>query len=252
MAFEKPNYTQTPNLFLDRHLPEIKSLAELKVTLVVLRNTLGWHAKETELTITRLIAMTGLSNRHVIRGTTLALERGTIKRRSLKTATGQTYAYEANIESEAVTKGHKARRGVSDQRSPQKVTKPPAVFNISLKKEKESELTYAISELKDPDTIPGLRNQLSIYTHVSFDDVYSDWYAKYEPRGGIGRATGSRCTVAQYATSIENHFRKWERNAESRNGQKRGESAPSEHPTWMASPKPENYFNEMYADFKTE
>lgn len=36
------------------------------------------------------------------------------------------------------------------------------------------------------------------------------------------------------------------------NGRKQTGTEPSEHPTWMASPKPENYFNEMYADFKTE
>jgi hypothetical protein len=153
MAYEKPNYTQTPNLFFDTHLPEIRSLSELKITLVVLRNTLGWHAKEAELTISDLITATGLSNRHVIRGAALALERGTIRRRAVTTATGKTYAYEANIlASEAVTKGHRVREGVCDQKSPQKVTKSPAVLN-RLKKVKESkDLSTAIGYKQVPKT----------------------------------------------------------------------------------------------------
>lgn len=77
---------------------------------------------------------------------------------------------------------------------------------------------YAIEDLKDPDTIPGLRNQLAIYQHVPFDDGYAGWFGKYFPKGGIGRVPGSKCTLAQYATHVESYFRTWERNAVSRNG----------------------------------
>lgn len=254
MAYEKPNYTQTPNAFFDNHLREIKSLAELKVTLIVLRNTLGWHSKETDLTIANLIAATGLSNRHVVKGTALALERGTIVRRPIKVSSGQSFAYEANIE--AVTKGHSSRASRCDQRSQVAMTKghkPPRSPNIGLKKEeKERVRTLAIEELKDPDTIPGLRNQLEIYDLVVYEDVYADWYAKYEPRGGIGRTRGSKCTLAQYASSIENHFRKWQRNAESRNGNGHKQRDSDWHSALVAPEKPVDYFEKISAQYQTQ
>src|SRR5688572_12226302 len=66
---------------------------------------------------------------------------------------------------------------------------------------------FAIQDLKDPDTIPGLRNQLAIYEHVPYDEAYEAWYSKYEPMGGIGRRPGGKCSLAQYAARIETYFR---------------------------------------------
>ncbi len=37
-----PNYTQIPNALLDSAMAEMSG-AELKITLVVCRRTLGWH-----------------------------------------------------------------------------------------------------------------------------------------------------------------------------------------------------------------
>jgi hypothetical protein len=82
-----------------------------------------------------------------------------------------------------------------------------------LKRIKEKEPLYSIQELQDPNTIPGLRNQLAIYEHVPFEEAYNAWYAKYEPMGGIGRRPGSKCTLAQYAGRIESYFQNWQRNA---------------------------------------
>jgi len=93
MAFDKPNYTQAPNLFFDAYLPKITALSELKVTLIVLRNTLGWHEKEVVMDIPFLIGATGLGRQSVIDGIKLAIERGTVRRRRV----GHSFAYEANI-----------------------------------------------------------------------------------------------------------------------------------------------------------
>jgi hypothetical protein len=41
-------------VLLDELLPEIKSLAELKVILVVVRATIGWHEEEQKLTFSDL------------------------------------------------------------------------------------------------------------------------------------------------------------------------------------------------------
>lgn len=77
-----PNYTQSPNVYFDSWLPEIKSLAELKVVGVVIRNTFGWHEKETSLSLTDIEKLTGLSRGCAHDGVKRALAHGYITRRT--------------------------------------------------------------------------------------------------------------------------------------------------------------------------
>ena len=79
MSFKSPHYTQTPNELFDEMLPHM-SESELKVTLAVIRSTLGWHKRRDELSIPRLMKMTGLSYNAVTSGAKSAVKRGTIKR----------------------------------------------------------------------------------------------------------------------------------------------------------------------------
>ena len=88
MGYDGPNYTQTPNLLLDEHLPDM-GYAELKVVLVIVRQTMGWHKETDQLSISQLEEKTGLSNRSVIDGTRKALERGVIHR----VRKGGSYSY---------------------------------------------------------------------------------------------------------------------------------------------------------------
>jgi hypothetical protein len=75
-----PNYTQSPNVYFDKWLREINSLAELKVVNAIMRNTFGWHEKETTLSFNELQEMTGLSRGGLTKGIQLALEHGYIER----------------------------------------------------------------------------------------------------------------------------------------------------------------------------
>ncbi len=79
-AVDAPNYTQTPNELLDDWLPQIDTLAELKVTLAIVRQTFGWHRASKRLSISRLEALTGLSRQAVVSGTAAALLRGYVTR----------------------------------------------------------------------------------------------------------------------------------------------------------------------------
>lgn len=78
MAFQSPNYTQTPNDLFDDLLKQVNDLSELKVTLAAIRMTLGYHVKQAELSQDYLEKMTGLSRNSVRRGLALALRRGSI------------------------------------------------------------------------------------------------------------------------------------------------------------------------------
>jgi len=111
MPYDGPNYTQTPNLFLDEHLPEM-GCAETKVVLAVIRQTFGWHKDKDRLSISQLMEMTGLSNRGVIDGTRAAMERGVIDREQ----DGDSYRYWLVVDGEDTSQGgvSNSHRGCED------------------------------------------------------------------------------------------------------------------------------------------
>lgn len=96
----KPNYTQAPNVLLDELLPEIKTLGELKVTLVVVRETIGWHEEERKLSLAELERRTGLSRQGVIDGAKAAVARGTVERRVEGVRGAQEVFYALNLASQ--------------------------------------------------------------------------------------------------------------------------------------------------------
>lgn len=65
LPFTEPNYTQTPNVLIDGMADFTEP--ELRVALVVCRQTFGWHRERAELSITFLMQATGLSNTAVIK-----------------------------------------------------------------------------------------------------------------------------------------------------------------------------------------
>ena len=89
-------YTQSPNVFYDEWLPEITSLAELKVVELSFRYTFGYHVKEVLLSLTDIVSLSGLSMPSVTEGIKRATEHGYIYR----VRRGSTYGYRISIEDE--------------------------------------------------------------------------------------------------------------------------------------------------------
>lgn len=77
-AFPEPQHTQTPNNFFDM-IPDM-SEAELRVTLVMIRNTFGWHRSEFKLGVQKLADAAGLSRQGALDGAEAAEKRGTFRR----------------------------------------------------------------------------------------------------------------------------------------------------------------------------
>lgn len=82
--FEHPNYTQVPNHFIDEIVPEMTSMSEIKVTILVLRATFGFGEAERLLPVTEIMRRTGLSKPSVVDGLQRAIVRGYVGRRRSK------------------------------------------------------------------------------------------------------------------------------------------------------------------------
>jgi hypothetical protein len=77
-GFESPNYTQTPNDFFSM-VPDMSD-AELRVTLVMIRQTFGFHREEFKMGLNKLANAAGLSRNGAKDGAEAAERRGTFYR----------------------------------------------------------------------------------------------------------------------------------------------------------------------------
>jgi len=76
-----PGYTQIPNELLDEIMPAVTTLAELKVTLAIARETFGWQREKRRLSLEEIMELTGLSRQSAQKGVTACMERGYFGRR---------------------------------------------------------------------------------------------------------------------------------------------------------------------------
>ena len=77
-AFPEPNYTQTPNDFF-KMLPNMES-SEVRVTLVMIRETFGYHRETFKMGLGKLADAAGLSRNSAKDGAESAEKRGTFRR----------------------------------------------------------------------------------------------------------------------------------------------------------------------------
>lgn len=148
MGLDKPNYTQVANLILD-DLMKYMSGAELKVVLVISRQTLGYHREKFPMTISTIEELTGLSRPAVVEAIDVGERRNLIKREQL--ANGRwAYSLVINDEVLAASKENlpvpvkKVYR--RSKKSLPKSVKKSSIATPVLKKEKES-----IKEREDED-----------------------------------------------------------------------------------------------------
>lgn len=105
-----PNYTPTPNVWLDEIMPRIDTIAEMKVTLAIMRATFGWaegsgRKLEDKLSWSQLVKKTKLSRQSVINGLKAGMERGSIGRKK----DGKGYKYHLVIDPELVKELDRSR-----------------------------------------------------------------------------------------------------------------------------------------------
>ena len=78
MSFQSPNYTPVPNDFFD--MAADMSEAELRFTLVLLRETFGYHIRSVKMTVTKIARAAKMTRDSVYTAAEKALARGTVIR----------------------------------------------------------------------------------------------------------------------------------------------------------------------------
>lgn len=129
-GFKHPNYTQAPNQLFDE-LMAVMGEAELRIVLVAVRKTLGYHKTHDAISLSQFMKMSGLSRQGALDGIEAAKERGLLCELEKRGARGVKH-YGLVIspdQSTEETSTSQASRPVTSQRSrPTKET---------VKKEKE-------------------------------------------------------------------------------------------------------------------
>lgn len=79
-AFPEPNHTQVPNSFFPMIADKNMTEAEIRVTLIMIRNTFGFHRDSFKMGVHKLALAAGLSDNGAKAGAEAAEARGTFRR----------------------------------------------------------------------------------------------------------------------------------------------------------------------------
>ena len=142
-GYPEPNYTETPNALFDIDMA-IMGDAELRVTLTVIRKTLGYHKHKPEpISLTQIQKMSGLSRQGAIDGVEAALKRGRIKRAG--TGDRGVHKYLVNFSDQS-----------TDNTSTSQASRPEPVKPVDTqkkKKENSKEKNIAPKAQRQPDPL---------------------------------------------------------------------------------------------------
>lgn len=95
--FSAPNYTQTPNEFFDVLLPTLKE-GELRILLVIMRQTFGWQKKWDKISASQFEKKTGMDDRSVYRSLKSLVEKRLIIKHKKGERGSEECWYSLNVE----------------------------------------------------------------------------------------------------------------------------------------------------------
>lgn len=127
-----PNFTQTPNILFDDWLPKL-GMAELKVLMVIMRKTFGWHKIKDRISLSQLQQITGLERTHVIKGVKGLVEKSLI----IKMVTGKKGSQETYYELVVADNSNNFDQCRKD--TPPSVVKTPTKETLTKEKERREE-----------------------------------------------------------------------------------------------------------------
>ena len=80
MKIHAPNYTQSPNVLFDEIFKTLKE-GELRIVLVLIRQTFGWHKEWDRISIGKIAEKSGLDKRSVTRSLKSLIEKGIVEQK---------------------------------------------------------------------------------------------------------------------------------------------------------------------------
>lgn len=95
-----PNFTQAPNALFDEWLPLLK-LVELRVLMVILRKTFGWHKIRDRISLSQLEKCTGSQRRDIIKATDKLQKLGLITKEVVGEMGDQDTFYELVVQEDS-------------------------------------------------------------------------------------------------------------------------------------------------------
>lgn len=102
MAPKPPAYTQAPNELFDKWT-SILGQAELRVYLIIIRKTFGWHKTKDRISLSQLETLTGLHRSNITKAIKSLLERGIIKKEIIGEVGRQETTYQIVMDEEITT-----------------------------------------------------------------------------------------------------------------------------------------------------
>lgn len=136
--FKPPAYTQTPNELIDDWLPHL-SHVELKVLMVIIRKTFGWHKIRDRISLSQLEKMTGSKRSNITSATKNLEKKGLIKKYKIGNPGEEESHYELVIKEDSNNcyQSHQGTGG-GPARGPTKETYQKKKKEKEIYKEKDS------------------------------------------------------------------------------------------------------------------
>jgi len=100
--FKAPEWTQIPNTLFDSLIPTLRE-GELRVLLVIMRQTYGWHKEWDRIPITQLMEKTGMERMAVCRSVNSLIKKGMVKKNKIGACGTEQVFYSLCIENEEKT-----------------------------------------------------------------------------------------------------------------------------------------------------
>ena len=97
MRIVAPTYFQNPNDLVDHWLPHLGEV-ELKVLLVIIRKTFGWHKQRDKISLSQMHQITGCHQSNIIKAVKSLQEKGIILKETCGSEGKQETYYELIVE----------------------------------------------------------------------------------------------------------------------------------------------------------
>ncbi len=149
MKIVAPNFFQTPNDLVDHWLPHLEGV-ELKVLLVIMRKTFGWHKIRDRISISQLVQLTGSNRTNVCKAIDSLQAKGIILKETVGTVGNEETWYELIVDDS--NNSYQYQDGTPPSTTlvpppvPSRYPQEETIQNTSSKEEEQPSSSFFISE----------------------------------------------------------------------------------------------------------